>query len=401
VPRVLRIINRLNLGGPTFNVALLTKHLSVEFETLLIAGEKQKSEESSDFIVRDLGLNYTLVSEMRRSLNPFQDLLTYLKLRKIIRTFKPDIVHTHAAKAGTLGRLAALHEKIPVIVHTFHGHVFHSYFKKWKSNIFIKIERYLAANSSGIIAISDKQKFELATTYRICKPDHIKVIPLGFDLSRFQENVEEKRESFRTKYLLKEDEIAIGIIGRLVPIKNQSLFLRSAAIMLKNTKKKLRFFLIGDGEDKNVLMDLCRELHLDHCYFPHENRRATITFCSWIHKIDIAISGLDLVALSSLNEGTPVSLIEAQAGNKPIITTQVGGIENIVLPGETALLVNGFDEQEYSKQLLKLTEDDTLRKTMSLRGWELVRGRFHYTRLVKDTETYYRELLTIADRKTG
>lgn len=401
MPRVLRIINRLNLGGPTFNVALLTKHLSVEFETLLIAGEKQKSEESSDFIVRDLGLNYTLVSEMRRSLNPFQDLLTYLKLRKIIRTFKPDIVHTHAAKAGTLGRLAALHEKIPVIVHTFHGHVFHSYFKKWKSNIFIKIERYLAANSSGIIAISDKQKFELATTYRICKPDHIKVIPLGFDLSRFQENVEEKRESFRTKYLLKEDEIAIGIIGRLVPIKNQSLFLRSAAIMLKNTKKKLRFFLIGDGEDKNVLMDLCRELHLDHCYFPHENRRATITFCSWIHKIDIAISGLDLVALSSLNEGTPVSLIEAQAGNKPIITTQVGGIENIVLPGETALLVNGFDEQEYSKQLLKLTEDDTLRKTMSLRGWELVRGRFHYTRLVKDTETYYRELLTIADRKTG
>ena len=399
MPRVLRIINRLNLGGPTFNVALLTKHLSVEFETLLIAGEKQKSEESSDFIVHDMGLSYTLVPEMRRSLNPFQDLLTYFKLRKIIRKFKPDIVHTHAAKAGTLGRLAALHEKIPVIVHTFHGHVFHSYFKKWKTNIFIRIERFLAGNSSGIIAISEKQKFELSTTYRICKADHIKVIPLGFDLSRFQENVDEKRESFRSKYLIKDDEIAIGIIGRLVPIKNQSLFLRSAAIMLKNTKKKLRFFLIGDGEDRNILMNLCRELHLDHCYFPNENRRATITFCSWIHKIDVAVSGLDLVALSSLNEGTPVSLIEAQAGNKPIVSTQVGGIENIVLPEETALLVNSFDEKDYSKQMLRLTEDDTLRKAMSLRGWDLVRDRFHFTRLVKDTETYYRELLTIADQK--
>lgn len=400
VPRVLRIINRLNIGGPTFNVALLTKHMPAEYETMLLAGEKQESEESSDFIVHDLGLAYKLVPGMKRSINPLQDLFTYLKLRKIIREFKPDIVHTHAAKAGTLGRLAAIHEKVPVILHTFHGHVFHSYFSKWKTKIFILIERYLAARSSGIIAISDKQKFELSTTYRILKPSHVRVIPLGFDLSRFQENVLEKRKAFRKKYLIEDDEIAIGIIGRLVTIKNQAFFLRSAAILKQQTKKKVRFFLIGDGDDRIMLLNLCKELKMDFTYFPEQPKKATITFCSWIHEIDIAISGLDIVSLTSLNEGTPVSLIEAQAGNKPIVTTRVGGIENIVLPNETAFLVNSFDLKDFTDSLLKLIDDDSLRSMMSSKGWELVKERFHYTRLVSDTDNYYKELLLSKARRS-
>ncbi len=392
MPRVLRIINRLNLGGPTFNVALLTKHLSAEYETLLIAGVKQLSEESSDFIVHDLGLTFVLVPEMKRSINPFQDLFAYFKIRKIIREFKPHIVHTHAAKAGTLGRLAAIHEKVPVIVHTFHGHVFHSYFGKWKTKLFIAIERYLAGRTSGIIAISDKQKFELSTTYRITSPSRVRVIPLGFDLSRFQENVEEKRNTFRKKYFVDDDEIAIGIIGRLVPVKNQSVFLRTAANLLKKSGKKLRFFIIGDGEDRNSLLHLCKELQIDHTYFPKDRKKATVTFCSWIHEIDVAVSGLDIITLTSLNEGTPVSLIEAQAGNKPIVSTRVGGIENIVIPEETALLVSKFDDREFESTLLRLVEDDDLRMKMSSRGWEVVRDRFHYTRLVSDMENYYDEL---------
>jgi len=400
VPRILRIINRLNLGGPTFNVALLTKHMPAEYETKLLAGEKQKSEESSDFIVHDLGLTYELIPGMKRSINPFQDLFTYIRLRKIIKEFKPDIVHTHAAKAGTLGRLAAIHSKVPVIVHTFHGHVFHSYFSKWKTKIFILIERYLAKRSSGIVAISDKQKFELSTTYRILKASHVRVIPLGFDLSRFQEHVQEKRNAFRKKYFLEDDEIAIGIIGRLVAIKNQSFFLRSAAILASRTNKKIRFFLIGDGDDRDLLINLCKELQLDSTYFPLEPKRAVITFCSWIHEIDIAISGLDIVSLTSLNEGTPVSLIEAQAGNKPIVSTRVGGIENIVLADETAFLVNNFDLEEFSKSLLRLVDDDDVRSKMSTKGWELVKERFHYTRLVSDTDKYYKELLMSKARKS-
>ena len=393
MPRVLRIINRLNLGGPTFNAALLTKHMAPEFETLLAAGTKQDSEESSDFIVHEMGLSYRKIPEMHRSLNPVRDYTAYRKIVKIIREFKPDIVHTHAAKAGTLGRLAAIRENVPVIVHTFHGHVFHSYFHPLKTKLFLGIERYLAARSSAIIAISDRQKFELSTIHKVCPPSKIKVIPLGFDLSRFQENISDKRKIFREKYLLDPDEIAVGIIGRLVPVKNHTLFLRAAARALQNTNKRVRFFLIGDGEERTHLINLCNELKLDHTYFPQQSRKATVTFCSWIHEVDVAISGLDVIALTSLNEGTPVSLIEAQAGNKAIITTDVGGIENIVASGSTALLVANNDLDKFSDGLTKILEDDKLRSHLSEQGWELVKERFHYTRLVQEMKALYYDLL--------
>lgn len=393
MPRVLRIINRLNLGGPTFNAALLTRHMAPDFETLLVAGSKQDSEESSDFIVHELGLSYKKIPEMHRSLNPFRDYFAYRKIVKIIREFKPDIVHTHAAKAGTLGRLAAIHENVPVILHTFHGHVFHSYFNPLKTKLFLGIERYLAKRSSRIIAISERQKFELSTIHKVCHPSKIKVIPLGFDLSRFQESIPQKRKNFRDKYLLEPDELAIGIIGRLVPVKNHTLLLRAAAQVFEKTKKKIRFFLIGDGEERSHLFNLCNELKLDYTYFPQTPRKATVTFCSWIHEVDVAISGCDIIALTSLNEGTPVSLIEAQAGNKPVITTDVGGIENIVSPGNTALLVGNNDLGQFSEGLLRLVEDDELRQRLSANGWDLVKDRFHYTRLVREMKSLYFDLL--------
>lgn len=398
MPRVLRIINRLNLGGPTFNAALLTRHMSPEFETLLVAGTKQDSEESSDFIVHELGLTYQKIPEMHRSLHPVRDYAAYRKLVKIIREFKPDIVHTHAAKAGTLGRLAAIHERVPVVVHTFHGHVFHSYFHPLKTKFFLGIERYLAKRSSAIIAISERQKFELSTIHKVCQPAKIRVIPLGFDLSRFQEQIPEKRKIFREKYLLDEDELAIGIIGRLVPVKNHTLLLRAADRVLKKTNKKVRFFLIGDGEERAHLLNLCNELNLDHTYFIQHPRKAAITFCSWIHEVDVAVAGLDVVALTSLNEGTPVSLIEAQAGNKPIITTDVGGIENIVASGTTALLVGNNDLDRFTDGLFRIIEDTEFRKRLSEHGWELVKERFHYTRLVHEMKGLYYDLLAAVNK---
>src|SRR5215203_1535879 len=226
MPRVLRIINRLNLGGPTFNAALLTKHLAPEYETLLVAGTKIDSEESSEFICEQMGINYVKLPEMSREISFSKDRSAYKKIKKIIADFKPDIVHTHAAKAGTLGRLAARSMKVPVIVHTFHGHVFHSYFNPLKTKLFLSIERYLAERSSAIIAISDFQKEELANVFHVCKPEKIKVVPLGFDLSRFWDDMDIKRESFLRQYFLEDDEIAICIIGRLVPVKNHAMFLK-------------------------------------------------------------------------------------------------------------------------------------------------------------------------------
>ena len=393
VPRVLMIINRLNLGGPAFHVAILAKYLQDGFNVLLLAGTKQDSEESSDFIVKEMGLTFTRLKGMKRSINPFRDFISYLEVRKIIRNYKPDIVHTHAAKAGALGRLAAYHEKVPVIIHTFHGHIFHSYFNPIKTKIFLWIERKLARRSSAIIAISERQKSELANHYKLCSPSKIHVIPLGFDLTRFRENQVEKRSEFRKKYFLDNDEIAVGIIGRLVPVKNHSLFISSAARILKHTSRKVRFFIIGDGESRISLFKEATLLGIDYSYYPENKKKSDLTFCSWIKDVDVCIAGLDIVALCSFNEGTPVSLIEAQAGDKPIISTNVGGIENVVKNGETALLVSNNDFNDFYSTLLKLIEDDQLRGRLSKNGWTFVKEKFHYTRLIKEISDLYNTML--------
>jgi UDP-N-acetylglucosamine:LPS N-acetylglucosamine transferase len=165
MPKILRIINRFNLGGPTYNVAYLSKYIE-GYETLLVGGEKDESEDSSTFITEKLGLNPLIIPEMKRKIDPSQDIAAYKKLKKIIQEFKPDIVHTHASKAGTLGRLAAFSCKTPVVLHTFHGHVFHSYFGKLSTTFYKNVERYLASRSTAIIAISDKQKHELSDIHQ-------------------------------------------------------------------------------------------------------------------------------------------------------------------------------------------------------------------------------------------
>ncbi|MBW6482130.1 MAG: glycosyltransferase [Vicingaceae bacterium] len=391
--KILRIINRFNLGGPTFNAAYLTKYLGDDFETLLVGGAKDVTEESSAFILENLNLTPIIIPEMKREINFKEDKIAYKKLKKLIKEFQPDIVHTHASKAGFLGRRAAYKCNVPIIIHTFHGHVFHSYFGKVKTAFYKNIERYLAKKSTAIIAISDIQKHELVNEYNICKSNKVKVIPLGFDLSRFQENRLEKRADFRKKYLLDEDEIAIGIVGRLVPIKNHTLFIDAINQILPKTSKKIRVFIIGDGEEKENLVKHCEEKKLDFTEFTVSPRKATITFTSWIKNVDWANAGLDIVALSSLNEGTPVSLIEAQASNKPIVTTNVGGVENVVLKNKTGFIVESNNLAAFSKALFILIEDEKLRIEMGLKGWEHVKDKFHYTRLVKDMEALYFSLL--------
>ena len=393
MPRILRIINRFNLGGPTYNVAYLTKYLSPEFETILIGGAKDDTEESSEFIVENLGIKPVIIPEMKREVNFIKDYIAYKKIKKIIQDFRPDIVHTHASKAGTLGRLAANSCRVPVVVHTFHGHVFHSYFGKFKTSVYKNIERYLAKKSNCIIAISEKQKNELAEIYQICNIEKIKVIPLGFDIQRFQDNKEEKRKTFRTNYNLDDEEIAIGIIGRLVPVKNHHLFLQALKNVKNVSNKKIRAFIVGDGEERNNIEKKAQELSIDFVDSTKTKQKATLTFTSWIKNVDEVCAGMDIIALTSFNEGTPVSLIEAQAANKPIVSTNVGGIENIVSPDITALLSTQNDIDAFSKNLLLLIQDPILRLKMGNNGWEQVKDKFHVNRLVNDTRNLYHKLL--------
>lgn len=392
MPKILRIINRFNLGGPTYNVAYLSKFISDDYETLLVGGMKDESEESSDFIVENLGLKPIIIPEMRREINFKNDYAAYKKIKKIILEYKPDIVHTHASKAGTLGRLAAYSCGVPVIVHTFHGHVFHSYFGKLKTLFYKNIERYLASRSTAIIAISEKQKQELVDIHHICSSDKVQVIPLGFDLLKFQENATEKRIAFRKKYNLDADEIAIVIIGRLVPVKNHTLFLEALKIVSEKTSKKIRGFIVGDGEDRLVIEAKAKELSIPFIDGTKTNEKSLLTFTSWIKEIDVALAGSDIITLTSFNEGTPVSLIEAQAANKPIVTTNVGGIENVVIPNDTALLCEN-NSAAFADQVLKLTENDQLRTRMSKNGWPNVKEKYHYTRLIADMEKLYAKLL--------
>ena len=380
--KVLRIINRFNLGGPTYNAAYLTKYLSPDFETLLIGGRKEDSEESSEFILKNLGVNYRIIPEMQRSIDPFDDLSAYRKIKKIIKEFRPDIVHTHTAKAGALGRMAAYNCKVPVIVHTYHGHVFHSYFGGLRTSVFKAIERSLAKKTSAIIAISEKQKMELVEDHKIASAEKVHVIPLGFDLNKFRENQGSHRTAFRAKYNLKEDEIAIGIVGRLVPVKNHSLFLDAIKFISTHSQKKIRAFIIGDGSERAKLEARMKELGLTH----------VVVFTSWEKETDKVYSGLDIVCLTSFNEGTPVSLIEAQAANKPIVSTSVGGIEDVVIPGKTALLSDIEDDPRFCTNLLSLVEDKVLRSSLSDQGWDHVKEKFHFTRLVKETKALYSHL---------
>ena len=393
MPKVLRIINRFNIGGPTYNAAYLTKYLPSEYETLLIGGDKEESEDSSQHILDELGINPIIIPEMRRAIRFGNDYAAYKKIKQIIEEFKPDIVHTHASKAGTLGRMAAFACNVPAVVHTFHGHVFHSYFSKAKTTIFKRIEKKLALKSSAIVAISAIQKEELGTVHKIAPLDKIEVIPLGFDLERFQHNLAEKRAEFRKEYKIENDEIAIGIIGRLVPIKNHQLFLNALRYVLDHTDKKVRAFIIGDGESRDAIINLAKDLNIPLSRSNVKFEISTLTLTSWIKNIDSVNAGMDIIALSSLNEGTPVSLIEAQAANNPVVSTNVGGIENVVVQNKTGLLSDIEDLETYSANLLELVENDAKREAMSKEGWKHVKDQYSYKRLVSDIDKLYKDLL--------
>tara|TARA_B100000780_G_C21126987_1_gene457795 strand:- start:2105 stop:3298 length:1194 start_codon:yes stop_codon:yes gene_type:complete len=390
--KVLRILNRFNVGGPTHNATYLTKFLSPEYETKLIGGKKLESEAAFEYLLEENDIDYTILVNMNRSINPIKDFKAFVEIRNIIKDYKPDIVHTHASKSGALGRLAAISLKVPVILHTFHGHVFHSYFGRLKTYFYILIERYLASKSSAIIAISNLQKSELSRDFNICPIEKISVVPLGFDLEKFQTNITQERQLFRNEFSLSEKDVAIGIIGRLTPIKNHDLFIKAIHMALSKIENPIKVFIIGDGEDKTKLLRLSKELDLSISTLDIENKNALIHFTSWRSDMSAVYAGLDIVALSSLNEGTPVTLIEAQAANKPVVSTDVGGVRDILQEGVTGLLSSSDDLEGFSENLIKLIENKDLRNTMGAVGYKNVSTKFSYKRLVSDVESLYNRL---------
>jgi glycosyltransferase involved in cell wall biosynthesis len=382
--KILRIINRFNIGGPVYNAILLSAYMPEEYDTLLIGGLPEKNEENSTYIAEKYGVNPLLISEMQREPNFKNDRKALKKLKEIILTYQPDIVHTHASKAGALGRKAAFDCAVPIVVHTYHGHVFHSYFNWWKTKLYQAIEKRLAKKTTGIIAISELQKNDLALKYKICELEKIEIINLGLDLGPFNENKTDNRNKTRTAFGLNDSEIAIAIVGRLAPIKNHDLFLKCASVIHEKTSKKVVYFIVGGGEEFTSIEEKVNAL---------KAKGIDIRMTSWIKDINTFNAGMDILCLTSKNEGTPVSLIEAQAAGIPFVATKVGGIKDIVSENNTGYLVDLNDSDAFIEKLLHLIENENKRQEMSQKGWSFVQEKFQYKTLIAKTDSYYKFLL--------
>jgi glycosyltransferase involved in cell wall biosynthesis len=380
--RILRILNRFNVGGPVWNVALLTKFLPEEYETKLVGGKATSNEADAQGILDELDIEANIIPSLSREVNLSNDLKSFLALRKIIQEFKPHLVHTHASKAGFLGRLAAFTKGVPIVIHTYHGHVFEGYFGPVKTEIIRKMERLLARKTTAIVTISLSQKEAITKKFNICPVEKTHIIPLGFDLSRFYPN-EPQRAIARKTYHLANDTMAICIVGRLTAIKNHPLFLKAAAILLSNSSINYRFFVVGDGETKTELRQLCLEYGIE----------SEVVFTSWIHSMERFYPAMDIACLTSLNEGTPVTLIEAQAAGIPVISTKVGGVENTMIDGRTGLILDSFSPDELAEKIEGLARDINQRRQMSKNAHTFAKEQFSYHALVKNMDVLYKKLL--------
>ena len=404
--KILRIIARLNVGGPARHVVWLTDAMrDGEFETRLVAGTVPDGEKDMAYFAARYDVEPIYIAEMSRELSP-KDVISLLKVYRTMLRERPDVVHTHTAKAGTVGRTAAFFYKWLTpgtligrprkvkVVHTFHGHVFHSYYGKSKTRLFIFIERALARFATDRIITITKQQFdEINRRVGVGRAAQFDVVPLGIDLSAYEDDGA-KRTAFRRELGATQDEILIGFIGRLTEIKNIPLLLEAARDYLNSTDvPPTRFVIAGDGHLRGSLEAKSRELGIADRVIFVGNREDP----------DVVYAGLDLVALTSLNEGTPLSLIEAMASGRPVISTAVGGVVDLL--GEELESQDGFavcergvsgasgDAAGFAKGLIYLAKNERLRFSLAENGRGFVHKIYSKERLIEDIRSLYRRLI--------
>lgn len=376
---VMHVIARLNVGGPALQVILLTTRMAPPaFVSTLVCGHVGPHEGDMAYLAEAQGITPVYVPELGRELSPLRDVITLFKLWRLMRQMRPDVVHTHTAKAGFVGRVAAWLARVPVRVHTFHGHIFHGYFGPRKTAFFQTLERLTARLTDRLIAVSPLLKEELATTYRIAPSEKIVVAPEGPDLSRYLQTPRHLG-TFRSQFGLPPAAPLIGIVGRLVPIKNHALFLQ-AAQRVRQSLPEAHFVIIGDGELREALSVQAQALGLG----------GAVTFTGFLRDLCPVYSDLDLVVISSNNEGTPVSIIEALAAGVPVVSTAVGGVPDLLDGGRFGTLVPPGDADALASAMLAaLNSPPTGHDDHRQRVVE----QFGIDRLVADLSTLYRDLL--------
>ena len=406
---MIRIIARLNVGGPAKHVVWLNAGLAeAGFDSVLVAGKVPEGEEDMSYFARDAGVVPMYFSEMSREIS-IKDALTVWKLFKLFLSWRPDIVHTHTAKAGTVGRAAGFlyrwltpgtlvgKPRQCKFVHTYHGHVFHSYYGRRRTQLFLAIERLLAKLvTDRLIVISKQQSVEIGETFRVGKPGQIKVIPLGLDLNVFADHAR-SRAKFRQELCIPDDAILVGIVGRLTEIKNHRMFLNVVARLKAidpacRRQGAVRFIVIGDGALRETLESQRQMLGLD----------ADVIFVGSRTDPEFFYPALDVVALTSLNEGTPLTLIEAMANARPVVSTSVGGVVDllgeVVEDGPYKVCKRGLsvppgNEEAFVSALSRIIRDRSLRQELGDRGLEFVEVNYSKERLFEDIKGLYAELL--------
>ncbi len=404
--RIARIIDRLNVGGPARHVAWLTAGLDAAngWETVLITGTVPASEDDMSYFARDAGVEPVVLKSMSRELS-FRDVFVVLQLVGLFRRQSPHIIHTHKSKAGAVGRIAAwiyrwltpgtllLHPRRCRVVHTYHGHVLHSYFGPLKTRLFVAIERLLAHCTDCLVVISEQQRQELSGHFSIGRRDQYQVIPLGLDLEVEQASSGELRRELG----LRQTDLLVGIVGRLSRIKNHDMLLNAAAQLFEEAPElteRLHFVIIGDGELRAELESRTDELALS----------SRVTFAGFRSDAMALYPELDLVALTSLNEGTPLTLIEAMRAGKPVVSTEVGGVIDILgsrTPTDSASTFTLWDHgatsptrdtQAFTDALRYLLERPDLRRDMGARAQCFVQSHFSKERMIGELESLYRAL---------
>ncbi len=381
--RVLRVIARLNMGGPAHHVSLLSGLLDPKrYETLLLHGEVGAGEASLAEVADRHGATRTVVPGLRPELRPADDLRALRALVGHVRAFRPDIVHTHTAKAGMLGRLAAVlaGSPRPVIVHTYHGHVLEGYFGPLKNWLYRSIERALGRVSDRLLGVSQATVDDLVRL-RVAAPEKFRVVPIGLELAEFAALTFKDGAAFRAEAGARPDDVLLTFVGRLVPIKRVDVLLRAFAAA-GDPGAPVRLAIVGDGELRAELEALAAELGVAERVF----------FAGYRSDVRSVAAACDIAVLSSDNEGTPVSLIEAGAAGRPSASTAVGGVADVVLP-DTGCLVPAGDHAALGAAIAGLAADPGTRASMGPVAREHVLGRYSVERLLVDVDALYSELL--------
>jgi glycosyltransferase involved in cell wall biosynthesis len=387
--RVLRVITRLNVGGPAIHTTLLNERLDPErYDSVLATGEVGSDE--GDYLTlrgRPAG-RMIRVPTLRREIHPATDGMALVTLVRLMRRLRPHVVHTHTAKAGVLGRLAAYLTRVPVVLHTYHGHVFEGYFAASRARLFLAVERTLARRTDCLLAVSEAVRRDLLAL-RVGRREQFRVIPLGLDLDAFVawEGVHGR---LKGELGLALDTPLVGIVARLVHIKAHEVFLRAAGRVAREVPG-CRFVLVGDGERRAELEALAAALGLaDRVYF-----------LGWRGDMQHVYADLDVVALTSRNEGSPVALIEAMAAGRPVVATRVGGVGDVVEDGVTGYLAPAGNATAVADAIVDLLSDPKRRQIMGEAGRERVVPRFTATRLLTDLDRLYADLLRAKAIRVG